>query len=154
MHPGGPFWAKKDKGAWSIPKGQFSDGEDKLSVAKREFGEELGQPPPEGEYLELGSSKQLGGKTVYIWALKGDFDVSQIKSNTFEIEWPPKSGQKQKFPEVDRAEWFDLATASEKIHPGQEPFIKNLAAKLGVEFSPKIDDSDTKNLSQQQISLL
>ena len=126
VHPGGPFWAKKDKGAWSIPKGEYAEGEDPLSVAKREFAEELGCPPPEGRYIELGELKQPSGKRITAFAVAGDFDSATVKSNLFELEWPPKTGRKQSFPEVDRAQWFTLAEAREKILPGQAPFIDRL----------------------------
>jgi len=126
VHPGGPFWAKKDKGAWSIPKGEYAEGEDPLSVAKREFAEELGSPPPEGRYIELGELKQPSGKRITAFAVAGDFDPAGLKSNLFELEWPPKSGRMRSFPEVDRAQWFTLAEAREKILPGQAPFIDRL----------------------------
>ena len=126
VHPGGPFWAKKDKGAWSIPKGEYEEGENPLAVAKREFAEELGCPPPEGRYIELGELKQPSGKRIAAFAVAGDLDSATVKSNLFELEWPPKTGRKQSFPEVDRAQWFTLAEAREKILPGQAPFIDRL----------------------------
>jgi predicted NUDIX family NTP pyrophosphohydrolase len=126
VHPGGPFWAKKDDGVWSIPKGEFTDGEDPLAAARREFEEELGVAV-EGELAGLDPLKQKGGKVVYAWAVRGDLDVSALKSNLFEIEWPPKSGRKQSFPEVDRAGWFDLDTARRKILSGQSGFIEEVA---------------------------
>jgi predicted NUDIX family NTP pyrophosphohydrolase len=126
VHPGGPFWAKKDKGAWSIPKGEYEEGENPLAVAKREFAEELGSPPPEGRYIELGEIKQPSGKRITAFAVAGDLDSATVKSNLFELEWPPKTGRKQSFPEVDRAQWFTLAEAREKILPGQAPFIDRL----------------------------
>jgi predicted NUDIX family NTP pyrophosphohydrolase len=128
-HPGGPFWAKKDLGAWSIPKGEYAAGEEPLTVAKREFAEELGAEP-RGEFLELGELVQPSRKLVTAWALEGDFDTDKLKSNTFELEWPPKSGRKQMFPEVDRAEWFDLAEARKKILSGQSGFLDRLLARL------------------------
>lgn len=131
VHPGGPFWAKKDKGAWSIPKGEFVGDEAPLVAAKREFGEELGVTAPDGAYIDLGSAKQSGGKTVYAWAVQGDFDPSMLKSNTFSMEWPPKSGQEQSFPEVDRAAWVTLDEAREKLVAGQVPLLLVLAGKLG-----------------------
>lgn len=131
-HPGGPFWAKKDKGAWSLPKGEFEEGEDSLTAAKREFGEEIGQQAPEGDYQELGTVKLKSGKTIYGWTLEADMDVSTIDSNTFEIEWPPKSGQMQTFPEIDRAAWMSLETAKIKMHTGQSEFIDRLAGLLGA----------------------
>lgn len=131
IHPGGPFWAKKDTGAWSIPKGEFTEDEQPLAAAKREFAEELGIPVPDGEYVELGMVKQSGGKVVYAWAVPGDFDPSALKSNTFTMEWPPKSGQEQAFPEVDRAAWMGLPKAETKLLKGQLPFLAVLTEKLG-----------------------
>jgi predicted NUDIX family NTP pyrophosphohydrolase len=129
VHPGGPFWAKKDAGAWSIPKGEHGDSEDAFAVAKREFAEELGQEPT-GCFRALGNVTQAGGKVVNAWAVEGAFDVGAITSNTFELEWPPKSGRRQSFPEVDRAEWFTLDDARKRILPGQRDFIDRLAAML------------------------
>lgn len=128
VHPGGPFWKKKDTGAWSIPKGEF-EAEDALHAAKREFEEEIGISV-EGRFVALETQKQKGGKIVQAWAVEGDLDPQKIRSNTFEMEWPPKSGQKQKFPEIDRAEWFPVPTALEKINQGQAAFIHELANKL------------------------
>jgi predicted NUDIX family NTP pyrophosphohydrolase len=130
VHPGGPFWAKKDLGAWSIPKGEYEEGEDPLAVAKREFEEELGSPPPEGEYHSLGEIKQTSRKVVAAFAVEGDFDPARLASNPFEMEWPPKSGRRQSFPEVDRAAWFTSEDARTKILPGQAPFIDRLLARL------------------------
>jgi predicted NUDIX family NTP pyrophosphohydrolase len=135
VHPGGPFWAKKDVGAWSIPKGEFAEPEEVLAAAKREFAEELGSPPPDGEFLELGQAKQSSGKVVHAWALEADFDAVNIKSNTFHMEWPPKSGQQQEFPEVDRAAWFPLKTAGAKLVKGQLPLLEALASHLGQQIS-------------------
>ena len=132
VHPGGPFWAKKDQGAWSIPKGEY-EGEDALAAAKREFEEETGIPM-EGEILALSQQKQKGGKLVDAWAVEGDLDVERVRSNTFEMEWPPKSGNKQQFPEIDKAGWFPVATALEKINPGQAAFIHELIQKLDIEL--------------------
>jgi predicted NUDIX family NTP pyrophosphohydrolase len=129
VHPGGPFWAKKDLGAWSIPKGEYEEGEDPFTVAKREFAEELGAEPS-GEFRELGDLVQPSRKLITAWAVEGDFDPKNLKSNTFELEWPPKSGRKQSFPEVDRAEWFAPAEARRKILPGQSGFIDRLLAHL------------------------
>jgi predicted NUDIX family NTP pyrophosphohydrolase len=129
VHPGGPFWAKKDLGAWSIPKGEYDEGEDPFTVAKREFAEELGAEPS-GEFQELGELVQPSRKVITAWAVEGDFDPKNLKSNTFELEWPPKSGRKQSFPEVDRAEWFAPAEARRKILPGQAGFIDRLLAHL------------------------
>lgn len=136
VHAGGPFWAKKDNGAWSIPKGEFTDDEEPFTAAKREFSEELGSPAPEGEYIDLGSIKQSGGKTVYAWAIKADFDPSAIKSNTFSMEWPPKSGQEQEFPEVDKAAWVPLGKAEAKLFKGQVALLTLLAEKLGKDILP------------------
>lgn len=128
IHPGGPFFAKKDLGAWSIPKGEFKD-EDPLLAAKREFREETGIFL-EGEFLTLQPVRQKGGKEVHAWALEGDLDPSAIISNTFELEWPPRSGRYHSFPEVDRGEWFDLSTAREKINAAQEALIVELKERL------------------------
>jgi predicted NUDIX family NTP pyrophosphohydrolase len=130
VHPGGPFWAKKDDGAWSIPKGEYDEGEDPLTVAKREFAEELGAPPPQGAYLDLGELVQPSRKVIAAFAIEGDFDPANLKSNFFEMEWPPKSGSKQSFPEVDRAQWFTPEAVRAKILPGQAPFIDRLVAQL------------------------
>jgi predicted NUDIX family NTP pyrophosphohydrolase len=129
-HPGGPFWAKKDQGAWSIPKGEHGEDEAPLACAIREFEEELGGPPPKAEYLDLGEIVQAGRKAIAAFAVEGDFDPDGVKSNRFEMEWPPRSGRKQSFPEIDRAEWFGLDAAREKINPGQAPFIDRLLAQL------------------------
>jgi len=124
VHPGGPFWKNKEKGAWSIPKGEFGE-EPPLEAARREFWEETGCSV-EGPFEDLGSVKQPGGKTVYAYAAEGDIDPESIQSNTFEMEWPPKSGKKQAFPEIDRAGWFDLAAAAVKILQGQRPLLGRL----------------------------
>jgi predicted NUDIX family NTP pyrophosphohydrolase len=129
VHPGGPFWAKKDAGAWSIPKGEYGEGEDPLAVAKREFKEELGIAS-EGTCVDLGEVIQPGRKRVRAFALEGDFDVSALRSNAFEMEWPPKSGRRQSFPEVDRAAWFTPEQAREKILLGLSPLIDRLLASL------------------------
>ena len=125
MHPGGPFWAKKDTGAWSIPKGEYLQGEDALAVAKRELEEETGARP-QGEFLPLGEVVQAGRKIVTAWALEGDFEPATLVSNRFELEWPPKSGRKASFPEVDRAQWFSPADARQKILPAQRELISRL----------------------------
>ena len=130
MHPGGPFWAKRDEGAWSIPKGEIGPGEAPLEVARREFREELGAEPPDGEVAALGVVRQAGGKTVHAWAVKGDFDVSALRSNSFEMEWPPRSGRRTTFPEVDRAAWFDLEAARVKVLDAQRAFLDRLAEKV------------------------
>lgn len=131
VHPGGPFWAKKDLGAWSIPKGEFTKDEEPLDAAKREFQEELGVDFT-GEFIPLTPIKQKGGKIVYAWALEGDIDPNQIKSNTFEMEWPPKSGKKQEFPEIDKGEWFNASDAKQKINIGQSALIDELISKLNL----------------------
>ena len=128
MHPGGPFWAKKDAGAWSIPKGEHEDGDDPRACALREFEEELGTPlPPGAELTELGSVKLRSGKQVTAFAAEGDLDADAITSNTFTIEWPPRSGNMREFPEVDRAGWFDLETAREKLNPAQAELLVRLS---------------------------
>ena len=126
VHPGGPFWARKDAGAWSIPKGEYQDGEDPLACARREFEEELGSAPPAGDVTELGTIKQSGGKQVTAFAVEGDLDPEAIESNTFELEWPPRSGRTQEFPEVDRAAWFGLDAAREKLNPAQAALLDRL----------------------------
>jgi len=132
-HPGGPFWANKDDGAWSIPKGEYDEAEDPLAVAIREFTEELGRRPFSGptKLLNLGEIAQPGGKLVTAFAVAGDFDPATLTSNLFELEWPPNSGQMQSFPEVDRAAWFTPEQARQKILPGQAPFIELLLGRLG-----------------------
>lgn len=133
-HPGGPFWAKKDKGAWSIPKGETEDAENRLEAAKREFKEEMGHNPPDGEYIYL-ESIERPGKVIYVWAVEGDLDASKIVSNKFEMEWPPRSGQKQEFVEVDRAAWFPIQKAGVKMHKGQDTFIERLAENLRIDLA-------------------
>jgi predicted NUDIX family NTP pyrophosphohydrolase len=130
VHPGGPFWARKDLGAWSIPKGEYSESEDALAVAKREFEEETGAPV-QGDFRSLGELVQPGRKIVTAWAIEGDFDPADLKSNLFEMEWPPKSGRRQSFPEVDRAQWFSPAEARGKILKGQSEFISRLLEAIG-----------------------
>jgi predicted NUDIX family NTP pyrophosphohydrolase len=130
VHPGGPFWAKKDRGAWSIPKGELAEDEDPLQAAIREFQEEVGHPAPSGEFIPLTPQRQPSGKVVYAWAVRGDFDPARLQSNTFSIEWPPGSGRRQVFPEVDRAAWFPLHIAREKISKGQVGFLDELERKL------------------------
>jgi predicted NUDIX family NTP pyrophosphohydrolase len=126
VHPGGPFWAKKDAGVWSIPKGEYDDGEDAWAAALREFAEEIGAPPPDGDLVDLGEVRQRSGKTVVAWALEGDADVAAIRSNTFTMEWPPRSGTMREFPEIDRAGWFGPDEAREKILPAQAPLLDRL----------------------------
>ncbi len=132
VHPGGPFWAKKDLGSWSIPKGEYTDSEDPFTVAKREFQEETGFQV-DGNFLPLTSLKQPGGKIVSIWAVEGNCDASEIKSNTFLMEWPPRSGKKQEFPEVDRGEWYTIDMAKNKLLKGQVGFIEELCELLKYE---------------------
>lgn len=129
VHPGGPFWQAKDEGAWSIPKGEFAAGDDPLEVAKREFQEETGLTV-EGSVVPLEPIKQRGGKTVHAWLVEADVDASHIASNMFTIEWPPGSGKLQEFPEVDRAGWFSLEAAMQKINEGQRELLKQLYAQL------------------------
>ena len=131
VHPGGPFWAKKDAGAWSLPKGEFGDGEDALEAARREFIEETGFEI-DGEFRPLDPVKQPSGKLIYAWAIEADNDPSQLRSNLFSMEWPPKSGKMQDFPEVDRAAWFDISEACRRILVGQMSFIDQLVSALGV----------------------
>ena len=130
VHPGGPFWAKKDLAAWSIPKGEFEAGEDPLSAALREFTEETGFAPPEGRLFPLDPVRQPGGKWVQAWGVEGDLDPAKIKSAQFLLEWPPKSGQRREFPEVDHAGWFGRDEALTKILKGQRSLIEQLMAKL------------------------
>lgn len=130
VHPGGPFWAGKDFGSWSIPKGEHGPEEDPLAVARREFQEETGHPPPSADPIPLGTVRQAGGKTVAAFALEGDLDPEAVRSNTFELEWPPRSGRRRTFPEVDRAGWFTLDEAKGRILAGQRPFLARLAEAL------------------------
>lgn len=130
VHPGGPLWARRDAGAWSIPKGEYELGEEPLSAARREFAEELGVQPPEGEPLDLGEVRQRSGKVVRAFALEGDLDAAAITSNTCEIEWPPRSGRRIEIPEVDRADWHALEQAAEKLNPGQVPLLARLQDAL------------------------
>ena len=129
-HMGGPYWARKDEGAWSVPKGEHGPDEDPADAARREFAEELGSPPPAGELHDLGSVRQRGGKVVTVFALAADFDAEHIESNTFTIEWPPRSGRIASFPEIDRAAWFDPDTARRKLVRGQVEFVERLLAAL------------------------
>jgi predicted NUDIX family NTP pyrophosphohydrolase len=130
VHPGGPFWARKDLGAWSIPKGELDEGEDPRACALREFAEETGTRLPDGTLDDLGSVKQKSGKVVTAFAVAGDLDPATLVSNTFEMEWPPRSGRTQEFPEIDRAEWFGLDAAREKLNPAQAAFVDRLEALL------------------------
>jgi predicted NUDIX family NTP pyrophosphohydrolase len=132
VHPGGPFWARRDAGAWSIPKGEYEPGEDALTAARREFAEELGVAPPDGPADDLGEVRQKSGKRVNGWAIAGDLDTRAITSNTAVIEWPPRSGKTLEVPEVDRAEWFTVAVAREKINPAQVALLERLVGILGA----------------------
>ena len=129
VHPGGPFWRKRDDAAWSIPKGEFEPPEAPLDAARREVAEETGLRL-DGDFLALAPQKQSDGKIVSVWALEGDADPAAVRSNSFALEWPPRSGKVQDFPEIDRAAWFDLETARRKIHKGQTGFLDELAARL------------------------
>jgi predicted NUDIX family NTP pyrophosphohydrolase len=135
VHPGGPFWAKKDAGSWSIPKGLVDDGEDPEAAARREFAEETGLTM-HGEFRPLTPVTQRGGKTVYAWALEGDCDPAHVRSNTFTMEWPPRSGRQQAFPEIDRAAWFAADEALARVLPAQTPFIEELRAMVGSRVQP------------------
>lgn len=133
VHPGGPFWVRKDAGAWTVPKGEYGVDEQPLAAARREFFEELGfdlRATPVTAFVPLGEVRQKAGKRVSAFALEGDLDVAAIRSNTFEVEWPPRSGKRQRFPEVDRAQWFSLAEAGDRINPAQREFLERLAAIL------------------------
>jgi predicted NUDIX family NTP pyrophosphohydrolase len=134
VHPGGPFWAKKDEGAWSIPKGELEEEEDPLKAAIREVNEETGMEIG-GDLIAMKQLRQPGGKIVYAWAAEGDFDAAMLKSNTFSMEWPPKSGLRREFPEVDRAAWFTLDLAKSKIHRGQVGFIDQLQEIIENRFN-------------------
>jgi predicted NUDIX family NTP pyrophosphohydrolase len=129
-HMGGPFWAKKDDGGWSIPKGEYDDGEDAFAVCLREFEEELGSPSPATDFEPLGEVRQASGKRLTVWAAEGDFDASSARSNTFEMEWPPRSGRMQEFPEIDRADWVSVDVARSKLVKGQVVFLDRLVASL------------------------
>jgi len=130
VHPGGPFWARKDLGAWSIPKGEVDDGEDPRACALREFAEETGTRLPDAALDDLGSVRLKGGKLVLAYAVAGDLDPATVRSNTFELEWPPRSGRRQQFPEIDRADWFGLDDARTKLNPAQSELVDRLAALL------------------------
>jgi predicted NUDIX family NTP pyrophosphohydrolase len=127
VHPGGPMWARRDLGAWSIPKGEVDHGEETLAAARREFAEETGFPVPEGEPVALGEVRLKSGKRVVAWALTGDLDAAAVVSNSFEMQWPPRSGRIQSFPEVDRAQWFSLQDSRARLNPAQAEFVDRLA---------------------------
>lgn len=137
VHPGGPYWKKKDLGAWSLPKGALAEGEDPLDAAKREFSEETGCAI-DGDFRALAPLKQPSGKVIHAWAIEGECDPAELQSNAFSIEWPPRSGRMQEFPEVDRAAWFSIAEARRRILPGQAGFIDQLASLLGARTSPQL----------------
>ncbi len=151
-HPGGPYWANKDNGAWSIPKGEYEDDECPSEAAKREFMEETGIQI-NSELLDLGVIKQPSGKLVIAWATEGDCAPTTIVSNTFSIEWPPKSGKNQEFPEIDRVDWFDISMASIKILKGQIGFLKNLCGKLGLDHDSLAASTSNKDNSSSQMDL-
>ena len=137
VHPGGPFWARKDLGVWSIPKGEYDEHEEPLACALREFEEELGVAPPTDTPSDLGSTRQAGGKVVRAWAVEGDLDPTRMRSNTFTLEWPPRSGAMREFPEVDRAEWFALAEARRRINRAQVVFLERLREMLEGTETPR-----------------
>jgi predicted NUDIX family NTP pyrophosphohydrolase len=130
VHPGGPFFRNKDEGAWSIPKGEVEEDAEPLAAAQREFSEETGLPLPEGEIVPLGEIRQKGGKRVLAWAVEGDLDPTQVKSNTFEMEWPPRSGRRERFPEIDRAEFFPPELARRKLNSAQAELVDRLERRL------------------------
>ena len=143
VHPGGPLWARKDDGAWSIPKGEVEPDEDALAAARREVEEETGARPS-GTFIALSPVRQTGGKIVHVWAIESDFDPASLESNLFEMEWPPKSGNRRSFPEVDRAAWFDLETAGRKILPSQAVVLQHLQERLtetGVRTPQRVRES-------------
>jgi predicted NUDIX family NTP pyrophosphohydrolase len=130
VHPGGPLFENRSEGVWSVPKGEFEEGEEPLAAAVREFVEELGRMPPESGFVDLGQVRQAGGKVVSCWAVQGDLDVEQVMSNLFEMEWPPRSGRTARFPEVDRAEWCSPEVARRLLNPAQAAFVDRLLARL------------------------
>jgi predicted NUDIX family NTP pyrophosphohydrolase len=149
VHPGGPFWAKKDEAAWSIPKGEYLEGEDAYQAARREFREELGTDAPPRSSIDLGEIKQSSGKRIRVWAIEGDLDSSKIESNTFAIEWPPKSGESADFPEVDRAAWEPIAVARRKVHKGQVDFLSRLTGALRHEGRVGVSEGTDDEPSSQ-----
>jgi predicted NUDIX family NTP pyrophosphohydrolase len=152
VHSGGPFWAKKDNGVWSIPKGELDpEDENLLAAAHREFEEEIGRPAPQGDGIQLTPVKASGGKVNHIWAIEGDMEAEPIKSNMIEITWPPRSGKKMQIPEVDRAGWFTYAKAKKKLFASQVPFIEELAEKLGVAADSR--NAPAKDAPPEQASL-
>lgn len=152
VHPGGPFWAKKDDGSWSIPKGEFEDAEDGLAAARREFEEETGFQPI-GDTTSLGTLRQPSGKVIHAWAVRGDVDPELLRSNRFSLEWPPKSGRVQEFPEVDRAGWFNLEQARQKLLPGQAGFLDQLKEVLHGPSSADVHDRTTNSGSPGSVGV-
>lgn len=140
VHPGGPFWAKKDLGAWSIPKGEYAEGDNAQAAAQREFTEETGHPAPTGNYIFLGEVS-YSNKKLSAWAVEGDIAHAEISSNTFSLEWPPKSGKTQQFPEVDKAGWFTVAVAKQKLVGGQVALVERLQQTLGI--APDVGEQAT-----------
>lgn len=150
VHPGGPLWAKRDAGTWSMPKGECDEQEALLDAAKREFAEEVGAPPPGGDYRHLGDARQSSGKIVHAFTLKSDFNLERFKSNIFHMEWPPKSGKQQEFPENDKAAWVSLATARVKLVKGQVPLLEALAGQLRVTIGePEVPPAEPQQESGQ-----
>jgi predicted NUDIX family NTP pyrophosphohydrolase len=145
-HPGGPCYIKKDNGYWTIPKGLYDDDEEPMDAAKREYEEEIGLQVPEGELIDLGEIKRSDGKFIKAWAVEGEVDTTKVKSNTFKLEWPPKSGKKIEVPEIDRAEWYELAAAIPKLQSAQVVFLERLAAKLNVKMPDAPDESQQQLL--------
>jgi predicted NUDIX family NTP pyrophosphohydrolase len=147
VHNGGPYWAKKDDGVWSLPKGELEEGEDPLAAAKREFEEETGFKAPNGPYVELGQTDYpRGHKIVMAWAAEGDFDPAGLKSNMFEMQWPPRSGKTRQFPEIDRGDWFSLPQAAQKLFPPNLVFLERLANHLRVPLGPEdVPESPRQN---------
>lgn len=130
-HPGGPFWARKDEGAWSIPKGEYAEGEDPWTIAQREFTEELGKPPPSGPRIDFAPLRQPSGKIITAFAVRGDLDLEGTVSNTFTLEWPPRSGTVKEYPEIDRVAWFEVEQARAKMLKGQRPLLDRLCEAVG-----------------------
>jgi predicted NUDIX family NTP pyrophosphohydrolase len=151
-HPGGPFWAKKDAQAWSIPKGEFDDIEEPRAAAWREFKEETGMEVPAGEAVELGVFKVSSNKQAHVWAIEADVDPKHVKSNMFELEWPPKSGKSQEYPEIDKAAWYSLAVAQTKIMKGQRALLETLAAHLGTDLPTPQEESKAPSIKTANIA--
>lgn len=149
VHPGGPFFIRKD--VWGIPKGEYQDGEDPLAAAYREFEEEIGQKAPSGNTIDLGEIRRSDGKLIKVWAVEGNLEARIVSSSLFDLEWPPRSGKVQQFPEVDRAKWFDISQTSGKLHKGQETFIVRLADILGVKIGNQSAGPDISESEQQAL---